>query len=69
LKANFTSNMPGVARYFGLGEKYYENFVVGWKVAFQRDTIPDGCHKISLKIVRAGSPSLDIPTENTFCKD
>src|SRR4030042_1675896 len=67
LKANFTSNMPGVARYFGLGEKYYENFVVGWKVAFQRDTIPDGCHKISLKIVKSGSTSLDIPTENTFC--
>ncbi len=67
LKANFTSNMPGVARYFGLGRKYYENFVVGWKVAFQRDTIPDGCHKISLKIVKSGSTSLDIPTENTFC--
>jgi protein tyrosine phosphatase (PTP) superfamily phosphohydrolase (DUF442 family) len=67
LKADFTYNRTDVAEFYGLGEKYYENFVVGWKVAFQRDTIPDGCHKISLKIVKSGSTSLDIPTENTFC--
>jgi len=67
LKADFIYNRTDVAEFYGLGEKYYENFVVGWKVTFQRDTIPDGCHKISLKIVKSGSTSLDIPTENTFC--
>lgn len=67
LKADFIYNRPDVSEFYDLGGEYYENFVVGWKVAFQRDTIPDGCHNISLKIVRAGSPSLDIPTENTFC--
>lgn len=67
LKADFTYNRPDIAKFFGLGEKYYKKFVVGWRVVFERDTIPLGCHEISLKIVKNGSNSFGIPTENTFC--
>jgi len=66
-KADIKYNMPGVARFFGLGDKYYNNFVVGWEAEFERDTIPDGCHKISFKIIRPGSNRPVIPTENVFC--
>ncbi|OGW38152.1 MAG: hypothetical protein A2Y97_01505 [Nitrospirae bacterium RBG_13_39_12] len=66
LKANFIFNRPDVARYFSLGEKYYKNFVVGWKVEFERNTITDGCHELSLKLV-SNSKRWDITTENKFC--
>ncbi len=67
LKADFIYNRTDVAEFYSLGKKYYENFVVGWKVVFQRNAIPAGCHKISLKIVKSGSNSWDIPIENMFC--
>ncbi len=65
-KANFIHNRNDVAHFFHLGDKYNQNFFVGWEVNFKRDELPAGCHKISLKFSKNGSV-WNIPTENTFC--
>lgn len=66
-KADFKFNRPDVAKFFGLDKKYRQTFVVGWKAEFDRTAITDGCHRISLRIVKSGSDSLYVSTENTFC--
>jgi hypothetical protein len=67
LKVNYKYNRPDVAKHFDLGEKYYKNFMVGWKVSFDRAGIADGCHNIYLKYVKDKSNTWDILTGNTFC--
>lgn len=56
---------PDVATFFGL-KKYDDYFMVGWRVAFDRDLIGDGWHKISFRINDHKSRSLDIPTNYAF---
>lgn len=66
-KAVFKRNRPDVARFFKLGEMYYENFVVGWEAEFKRDRLSDGCHKIYLKLVEDKSTVWNIATRFEFC--
>jgi protein tyrosine/serine phosphatase len=62
-------NMPGVARWFKLGEMYYKNFVVGWEAKFRRDNLSDGCHNISLRLVKNNSAIwiTTVQSEYEFC--
>jgi hypothetical protein len=60
-------NRPDVATLFGLKKYYDEYFMVGWRIAFDRDIIGDGWHKVSFRINDNKSGTLDIPTNYAFC--
>jgi len=66
-RADFRYNRPDVARHFGLGEEYYERVPVGWRAEFDTDLIGKGCHDISLRLVKSGSETLEIPSEYKVC--
>jgi len=66
-KAIFIYNMPGVARYFNLGEKYYETFDVGWEATFQRKNFSNGCHTLYLQYVKDESTAWNFETDFEFC--
>ncbi len=59
-------NRPDVATFFEL-KKHEDHFMVGWRVSPDRNTIGEGCHKISFRINDNQSGSLDIPTDLAFC--
>lgn len=64
-KAEFNHSRRDVARYFGLGEKYYE-FPIGWEISIKRDSLSPGCHTLSVRYFKAGSV-FDIPTDAVLC--
>jgi protein tyrosine/serine phosphatase len=66
-KAIFQYNMPGVARYFDLGEKYYETFDVGWEAIFQRKDFSNGCHTLYLQYEKDDSTVWNFKTDFEFC--
>jgi protein tyrosine/serine phosphatase len=66
-KAIFKNNMTGVARYFDLGEKYYETFDVGWEAIFQRKDFSNGCHTLYLQYVKDESTAWNFKTDFKFC--
>jgi len=66
-KADFKYNRPDVARVCNLDKKYHQNFMIGWEAEFNRTTVTDGCHRISFRIVKSGSSSLYVSTEDIFC--
>jgi protein tyrosine/serine phosphatase len=66
-RAIFRYNMPGVARYFNLGEEYYETFVVGWEATFKKKDFSRGCHTIYIQHVKDESTVLNFNTDFEFC--
>lgn len=66
-KVDRVHNMPHVARHFELGDKYYQNFNVGWDVEFSRDDFSSGCHEVSLRIMDRGAGVRDIATGRLIC--
>lgn len=62
----FIYNRTDVARFLELGEKYYTEYMVGWKVEFERDAFSPGCHDISL-MIQENSERIVIATERSFC--
>lgn len=66
-KADFRYNRPDLARIFGLGEKYYENFVVGWKAEFDIEHMSTGCYPISLTFVKNSADTLEVPEGYQVC--
>jgi protein tyrosine/serine phosphatase len=66
-RAIFKYNMPGIARYFHLGERYYETFDVGWEATFKKKEFSQGCHNIYLQYVKDESTVLNFDTDFEFC--
>ena len=66
-KAEFTHNRPDVARYFKLGDPYYQTFMAGWESTVNKDLLPPGCHPVMLKYI-TGEKAFSIPTEATVCR-
>lgn len=60
-------NRPDVARFFNLGERYYDNFIVGWEAQFERALFSTGCYGMSLQFKKTASDVYRIPTKFTFC--
>jgi protein tyrosine phosphatase (PTP) superfamily phosphohydrolase (DUF442 family) len=67
IKADFTHNRQDVARYFKLGDPYYQTFKAGWEITINKDLFPPGCHPVMLKYA-AGEKVFSIPTETTICR-
>jgi protein tyrosine phosphatase (PTP) superfamily phosphohydrolase (DUF442 family) len=65
--ADFRYDRPDVARSHGLGEEYCGHFPVGWKTEFSTDRLGKGCHTISLRLMKSGVESLDVPAEYEVC--
>ena len=66
-RAIFKYNRPDVARYFNLGRKYYETFVVGWEAVFKKKDFSQGCHNIYIKYTNHESIQWDFETEFQLC--
>ena len=66
-KVEFTHNRPDVARYFKLGDPYYQTFMAGWEITVNKDLLPPGCHPVMLRYV-TGDTAFSIPTETTVCR-
>jgi len=65
-KVDFNHKRPNVARYFELGRENYDSFEIGWEIKIERDSLPPGCHSLSLRYVKAASV-FDIPTDAVLC--
>jgi protein tyrosine/serine phosphatase len=66
-RAVIKNNRPGVARYFNLGEKYYETFVVGWEATLRKEDFSPGCHDIYIQYVKDESLAWNFDTDFEFC--
>jgi len=66
-KAAFTGNRPDVARYFKLGDQYYQTFMAGWEITINKDLLPAGCHPVSLGHIK-GDTAFSMPAETTICR-
>lgn len=60
-------NRPDVARFFNLGERYHDNFIVGWEAQFERALFSTGCYGMFLRFKKSASDVYRIPTKFTFC--
>lgn len=65
-KTHVVHNRPNVAKYFNLGDQYYQNFTAGWEVTVNRTILSSGCHTLFLRYFKNES-IWDIPTEIIFC--
>lgn len=66
-KAPPATNRPDVARHFNLGDAYYEQFVVGWKIEFENGSVRKGCHEIHIKVPDGNSGVKILPAGSTLC--
>ena len=65
-KPEFIYDRSDVARFLQLGESYYTEYMIGWKVEFERDNFSSGCHDISL-MMQENLKRIDVSTERSFC--
>jgi protein tyrosine phosphatase (PTP) superfamily phosphohydrolase (DUF442 family) len=66
-KTDFTRNRPDVARYFKLGDPYYQTFEAGWEITISKDLLPAGCHVVTLGYMK-GDTAFSMPAETTVCR-
>lgn len=53
--AAFQYDRSDVARNFGLGERYYENFRVGWRAELETGQLGEGCSPVSVTFTKDGT--------------
>ena len=66
-RAVIKNNRPDVARYFNLGEEYYETFVIGWEATFKKEDLSPGCHDIHIQYVQDESLAWNFDTDFELC--
>ena len=66
-KADFPYQRPDAARHFGLGQKYTENFAVGWKAEFDTAGMGTGCHDVAVTFRGNGAGILEGPEGFQVC--